>query len=101
MPTVRAMTKTNVHLEDVIRAARQGLALALAVALLGLAALLVVGLSLAIALVGAAALGGVGVTSGGFGLVARIAMRHPRHRGPAGAVSVGERVAPLRVPQTR
>ena len=94
------MTKTKVHLEDVTRAARQGIALALAVASLGLAAMLAGGLSVAIALAGAAALLGLGMASGGFGLVARISLRPPRPRRRR-AVNVGERVAPLRVPQTR
>jgi hypothetical protein len=94
------MKATNVHLEDVTRAARQGIALAFAASLLALAAMLVAGLPLAIGLAGSAALLALGATSGGFGLVARIALRgsHPRRRSTALG---GAAVAPLRVPQPR
>jgi hypothetical protein len=94
------MKATKVHLEDVTRAARQGLALAFAAALLALAAMLVAGLPVAVAMVGAATLLALGSASGGFGLVARIAPRssRPRHRS---ATLGGRTVAPLRLPQTR
>jgi hypothetical protein len=94
------MKATNVHLEDVIRAARQGLALAFAASLLVLTAILVSGLPLAIALLGAAALLALGAASGGFGLVARIALRSSRPRRRLATLD-GRAAAPLRVPQTR
>jgi hypothetical protein len=94
------MTETTVHLEDVTRAARQGLAVALTASLLALAGLLLAGLTPAIALPGAIGLLVVGAASGGFGLVARITLRQPRPKlGRTGAD--GGSVAPLRVPQTR
>jgi uncharacterized membrane protein len=92
------MTKTNVHLEEVTMAARRGVALAVGVALLAMAAMLLAGLPLLVALVGAAMLLALGSASGGFGLVARLAFRGPRPQRPA--VSGGS-VAPLRVPQVR
>lgn len=100
MPTVIRMTETKVHLEDVTRAARQGLVLALTASLLALAAMLIAGIPLAIALLGAATLLALGSASGGFGLVARVALRGSRpQRRPATAS--GSAVPPLRVPQTR
>jgi hypothetical protein len=94
------MKATKVHLEDVTRAARQGLALAFAASLLALVAMLTAGLPVAAAMVGAATLLALGCASGGFGLVARIALRssYPRRRS---ATVGGRAVAPLRVPQTR
>src|SRR5213592_1563613 len=89
------MTETTVHLEDVTRAARQGLALTIAVTGLGLSAMLAAGVSLVAALLVAAILLAAGSASGGFGLVARIAFGHsgPRRR-PA---TVGaDAVEPLR-----
>jgi hypothetical protein len=99
-PTVMLMNATQVHLEDVTRAARQGLVLALTASLLALVAMLIVGIPLAIALLGAAMLFVLGSASGGFGLVARIALRgsRPQSRPAAGS---GSTVPPLRVPQTR
>jgi hypothetical protein len=94
------MKATNVHLEDVTRAARQGLALAIAASLLTLAAMLIAGLPLAIAMLSAAALLALGCASGGFGLVAGIALRSSRPRRRSATVG-GRAVAPLRVPQTR
>lgn len=41
MPTVGRMTETKVHLEDVTRAARQGLLLSLTASLLALAGMLI------------------------------------------------------------
>ena len=94
------MKETKVHLEDVTRAARHGLALALTASLLALAGLLIAGRTPAIARPGALGLLVVGAASGGFGLVARIALRRPRPKlRSAGADS--RSVAPLRVPQTR
>jgi hypothetical protein len=94
------MTETKVHLEDVTRAARQGLALALGASLLALAAMLIAGLSPAIALPGALTLLVLGTASGGFGLVARVALRGSRPKCRPATVN-GRPVAPLRVPQTR
>ena len=94
------MTETKVHLEDVTRAARRGLALALTASLLALAAMLIAGISLAIALPGAVTLLILGSASGGFGLVARVAVRRTRPNRRPATVS-GRSVAPLRVPQTR
>ena len=94
------MTETKVHLEDVTRAARRGLALALTASLLALAAMLIAGISLAIALPGAVTLLILGSASGGFGLVARVALRESRPNRRPATVS-GRSVAPLRVPQTR
>jgi hypothetical protein len=94
------MTETKVHLEDVTRAARQGLTVALTASLLALAAMLIAGISLAIALPGAVALLILGSASGGFGLVARVALRGSRPKRRPANVS-GRSVAPLRVPQTR
>jgi hypothetical protein len=94
------MKATNVHLEDVTRATRKGLALAFAASFLALAAMLIAGLPLAIALLSAAALLALGCASGGFGLVARIALRSSRPRRRSATVG-GRAVAPLRVPQTR
>jgi hypothetical protein len=94
------MTETKVHLEDVTRAARQGLAVALTASLLALAAMLIAGISLAIALPGAVTLLILGSASGGFGLVARVAVRRTRPNRRPATVS-GRSVAPLRMPQTR
>lgn len=93
------MNATNVHLEDVARTARQGLALSVAVSLLALGAMLVAGISPLIAAITGVALFAFGSASGGFGLIAWIAMRAPRPR-RAPAVRTGT-VPPLRVPQTR
>jgi hypothetical protein len=62
--------------------------------------MLIVGIPLAIALLGAAALLVLGSASGGFGLVARIALRGSRPQSRP-ATSSGSNVSPLRVPQTR
>jgi hypothetical protein len=70
------MTETRVHLEDVTRAARQGIGVALGVALLALGAMLAAGVSLMATLLVAATLLAIGSASGGFGLVARIAFGH-------------------------
>jgi hypothetical protein len=70
------MDTRTVHLEDVIRAARQGLALSVLVSLALLAAMLVAGTSAPVAVLGAAAALVGGVTSGGFGLVARLTTDH-------------------------
>ena len=94
------MTETKVHLEDVTRAARHGLVVALTASLLALAGLLVVGVTPAIALPGALGLLVMGAASGGFGLVARVALRGARPKRTPATVSGGA-VAPLRVPQTR
>jgi hypothetical protein len=94
------MKAKNVSLEDVTRAARQGLALAFAASLLALAAMLIAGLPLAIAMLCATALLALGSASGGFGLVSRITLRSsspPRRPAAVG----GPAVAPLGVPQTR
>lgn len=61
--------------------------------------MLIAGLSVAVALAGAVTVLALGGASGGFGLVARIALpgSRPRRRsGPGGSA-----VPPLRVPQTR
>jgi hypothetical protein len=89
------MTETTVHLEDVTRAARQGLALTIAVTGLGLSAMLAAGVSLVAALLVAAILLAAGSASGGFGLVARIAFGHsgPRRRPATGSAHA---VEPLR-----
>ena len=94
------MKETKVHLEDVTRAARHGLAVALTASLLALAGLLIIGLDPAVALPGALGLLVVGAVSGGFGLVARVALRGSRPERHTATVS-GRSVAPLRVPQTR
>jgi hypothetical protein len=94
------MKETKVHLEDVTRAARHGLAVALTASLLALAGLLIIGLDPAVALPGALGLLVVGAVSGGFGLVARVALRGHRPNGRPATVS-GRSVAPLRVAQTR
>jgi hypothetical protein len=94
------MTETKVHLEDVTRAARQGLTVALTASLLALAAMLIAGISPAIALPGAVTLLILGSASGGFGLVARVALRGSGPKCRPATVS-GRSVAPLRVPQTR
>jgi hypothetical protein len=93
------MRATNVHLEDVARAARQGLTLSVAVSLLALGALLVAGVSPLIAAICAIALLALGSASGGFGLVAWIALRAPRPR-RAPVVRTGT-VPPVQIPQTR
>jgi hypothetical protein len=94
------MKTTTVHLEDVTRAARQGVALAFAVSLLGLVVLLVAGLATPIAAIVAAASLIIGIASAGFGLVGRMALptqpfarrtARPRRRA----------LGPVRVPQTR
>ena len=100
MPTVKAMTKTNVHLEDVARAARQGFALALASSLLTLAVMLAAGFAPAPAGLAAVALLVIGAASGGFGLVARVSLRPPRLPQAADADG-GTAVPQLRVPQPR
>ena len=94
------MTTTNVHLEDVTRAARQGIVLALACSLLATVAMLAAGLAPGVAALAAIALLAVGCASGGFGLVARVSLRPPRLPQRAGADS-GTGVAPLHVPQPR
>ena len=94
------MTETKVHLEDVTRAARQGLTVALTASMLALAAMLIAGISLAIALPGAVTLLILGSASGGFGLVARVALRGAGSRRRPATVS-GRSVAPLGVPHTR
>jgi hypothetical protein len=93
------MKATNVHLEDVTRAARQGIALGFAASLLVLVAMLIAGIPLAIALLGATGLLVLGSASGGFGLVAGFALRAPRPRDRA--ARGGGAVPPLRVPQPR
>ena len=94
------MKTTTIHLEDVTRAARQGVALAFAVSLLTLAALLVAGLSAPIAAITATAVLVLGAASGGFGLVGRVAL--PLHVPVRRTAKPGRRtVEPLRVPQTR
>ena len=97
---LRAMTTTNVHLEDVARAARQGMALAAASSLLALAAMLAAGSSPVLAIIAAIALLGIGSASGGFGLVARVSLRPPRLPQREGDDATAA-VAPLRVPQPR
>jgi hypothetical protein len=94
------MKEKTVHLEDVTRAARQGLALAASVAVAVLAGTLAAGASMAIALLASALVLGLGSASGGFGLVARVALRCPRRRRRPRAVA-SQPVAQLRVPQTR
>ena len=94
------MTETKVHLEDVTRAARQGLAVALTASLLALAAMLIAGISPAIAVPGAVTLLILGSASGGFGLVSRVSLRGSRPKRRPATVS-GRSVAPLRMPQTR
>jgi hypothetical protein len=94
------MKTTTIYLEDVIKAARQGVALALAVSLLGLVALLVAGLPLLIAALAASGSLAIGVASGGFGLVGRVAL--PLHVPVRRTAQPRRRsVEPLRVPQTR
>lgn len=94
------MKTTTIHLEDVIRAARQGVALAFAVSLLGLVALLVAGLSAPIAGLAAAGSLAIGAASGGFGLVGRVTL--PLHAPVRRAAKPPRRaVEPLQVPQTR
>lgn len=95
------MNATKVHLEDVTRAARQGLALALTASMLALAAMLIAGIPLVIALLGAAAMLALGSASGGFGLVARLALRGSRPKRSSATVSGNAVAPPLRVPQTR
>ena len=93
------MKTTTIHLEDVIRAARQGVALAFGVSLLGLAALLVAGLAVPIAAIAALGVLALGVASGGFGLVGRVALPQvPEWRTAKPRRST---VEPLRVPQAR
>ena len=94
------MNTTNVYLEDVTRAARQGIALSIACALLTAVAMLAAGLAPGFVAIASIALFAVGCASGGFGLVARVSLRAPRlprRPGRDGAT----RVAPLRVPQPR
>jgi hypothetical protein len=88
------MKEGKVHLEDVTSAARRGIALGFAASLLALVAMLIAGIPLP----GATALLVLGSASGGFGLVAGLALRSPRSRGGAAG---GGAVAPLRVPQPR
>ena len=94
------MNPIRVHLEDVARAARQGLVLAIGVALAVLGGLLLAGLPIAIAAPGAAMVLALGCVSGGFGLAARVALPAPRRR-PAPAAASGVPAQPLRLPQTR
>ncbi len=94
------MTTTNVHLEDVARAARQGFGLSVAASLLVLAGMLMAGLAPVVALLTAAALLAAGCASGGFGLVARVTMRPPRLPRRADG-NAGTAVPPLRIPQPR
>jgi hypothetical protein len=101
VPTVVRMNATKVHLEDVTRAARQGLALALTASLLALATMSIAGIPPAIALLAAAALLVIGSASGGFGLVARLALRGSRPKRSPATVSGNAVAPPLRVPQTR
>jgi hypothetical protein len=93
------MKTTAVHLEDVARAARQGVVLAFAVSLLGLAVLLAAGVPAAVAGLVASGLLGIGAASGGFGLLGRIALplRAPARRT---AKARGAALESLRVPQT-
>jgi hypothetical protein len=94
------MKTTTIYLEDVIRAARQGVALAFAVSLLTLATLLVAGLSAPIAAFVATVVLALGALSGGFGLVGRLAL--PVHVPVRRAAKPPRRtVEPLRVPQPR
>lgn len=93
------MTNTTVHLEDVTKAARQGVALALGASLLVLAAMIAAGLAPALAIAAAMVLLAIGALSGGFGLVARVVLTAPRSR--RRAKTSGAPVTPLRVPQTR
>jgi hypothetical protein len=94
------MKTTTIHLEDVIRAARQGVALAFAVSLLTLSALLVAGLSAPIAAFVAMVVLALGAASGGFGLVGRVAL--PLHVPVRRTAKPRRRtVEPLRVPQPR
>jgi type II secretory pathway component PulK len=94
------MKTTTIHLEDVIRAARQGVALAFALSLLALAALLVAGLSAPIAAFVAMVVLALGAASGGFGLVGRVAL--PHHVPIRRTAKLRRRtVEPLRVPQPR
>ena len=94
------MKTTTIYLEDVIRAARQGVALAFAVSLLTLATLLVAGLSAPIAAAVATVVLALGALSGGFGLVGRVAL--PLHVPVRRTAQPRRRtVEPLRVPQTR
>jgi hypothetical protein len=94
------MNTTTIYLEDVIKAARQGVALAFAVSLFSLVALLVAGLSAPIAGLAAAGSLAIGAASGGFGLVGRVAL--PLHA-PIRRTAKPQRrtVEPLRVPQPR
>jgi len=94
------MTTTNVHLEDVARAARQGFALSVASSIVALATMLTAGLAPVVALLATTALLAVGCASGGFGLVSRVSMRPPRLPQRADR-NAGTAVAPLRVPQPR
>ena len=94
------MTTTNVHLEDVTRAARQGIVLALASSFVATVAMLAAGLAPGVAALAALALLAIGCASGGFGLVARVSLRPPRLPRRAGT-DAGTGVAQLRVPQPR
>jgi hypothetical protein len=93
------MTNTRVHLEDVNRAARQGVALALGASLLVLVAMIAAGLALTLAIAAAIVLLAIGALSGGFGLVALVALTAPRTRRRAKTSAAP--VTPLRVAQTR
>jgi hypothetical protein len=94
------MKTTTIYLEDVIRAARQGVALAIAVSLLILAVLLVAGLSAPIAALVAVVVLALGAGSGGFGLIGRVAL--PLHVPVRRTAKPRRRtVEPLRVPQPR
>ena len=93
------MAGSRVHLEDVARAARRGLALALGLSLIALAAMLVAGLAPLLAAAAAFALLALGCASGGFGLVTWLTMRASRRNRSARGAGGG--VAPLRLPQAR
>ena len=99
LPNLNPMNTTTIHLEDVTRAARQGVALAFAVSLFSLAAGLVAGVSAPVAALIALTVLVVGVASGGFGLVGRVALpRLPARRTEKRQTPALE---PLRVPQPR
>jgi hypothetical protein len=93
------MRATNVHLEDVAKAARWSRALSLAVSLLALAVMVLAGTSPLLASAAATAGLVIGGASGGFGLTARIALRRPRPR-RAAVVRTGAGL-PVRMPQPR
>jgi len=94
------MGQTTVHLEDVTRAARQGIALAIVASLLVLASMLAAGLPAVLAGASAAFVLAAGAASGGFGLVARLGAGRARPRRAARATRE-RNVAALRVAQPR